>query len=270
MTKTLTIKRMEAETPAVELPKRKAYEKELERLQIEMLKAQLWVKESGERIVIVCEGRDAAGKGGAIRRFTEHTNPRGARVVALPKPTDLERSQWYFQRYVTHLPAGGEIAFYDRSWYNRAGVERVMGFATPAEVEQFYEQAPLFESQLVQAGTRLFKLWFTVSQKEQMRRFESRRHDPLKQWKLSPTDEASIERFADYGAARDDMLRRTNTPLAPWTVVNSNVKKLSRLEAIRHVLHELPYPSKDTTVVHAPDTRVVQPASALFRSKGNT
>ena len=270
MTKAVTIKQMEAETPAVELPKRKAYERELEQLQIEMLKAQLWVKETGERVVILFEGRDAAGKGGAIRRFTEHTNPRGARVVALPKPSDLERSQWYFQRYVTHLPAGGEIAFYDRSWYNRAGVERVMGFATPAQVEQFYEQAPLFESQVVNAGTRLFKLWFTVSQAEQLRRFEGRRRDPLKQWKLSPTDEASIERFAEYGAARDDMLRLTDTPHAPWTVVNSNVKKLSRLEAMRHVLHELPYPSKDTSVVHAPDRRVVQPAATLFASEGET
>jgi polyphosphate kinase 2 len=263
----LTIKEMESEMPDVELPKRKIYEHELERLQIEMLKMQLWVKEEGERVAIVFEGRDAAGKGGAIRRFTEHTNPRGARVVALPKPTDLERSQWYFQRYVTHLPAGGEIVFYDRSWYNRAGVERVMGFAAPAEVEQFYEQAPLFEAQIVDSGIRLFKLWFTVSQAEQLRRFEGRRHDPLKQWKLSPTDEASIERFTEYGVARDDMLRRTDTPHAPWTVVNSNVKKLSRLEAIRHVLHALPYPTRDPSVVYPGDERVVQPAAALFASE---
>jgi polyphosphate kinase 2 len=262
--RTITITQMERETPDVELLKRKAYETELERLQIEMLKMQLWVKEEGERVAIVFEGRDAAGKGGAIRRFTEHTNPRGARVVALLKPTDLELSQWYFQRYVTQLPAGGEIVLYDRSWYNRAGVERVMGFATPAQVEQFYEQAPRFEAQLVDSGMRLFKLWFTVSQAEQLRRFEARRSDPLKQWKLSPSDEASIDRFAEYGVARDEMLRRTDTQHAPWTVVNSNVKKLSRLEAMRHVLHELPYPTKDTSIVHAPDPRVVQPASALF------
>jgi polyphosphate kinase 2 len=262
---TLTIKQMESQTPVGEVPKRKRYERELMRLQIEMLKAQLWVKAEHQRVVILFEGRDAAGKGGAIRRFTEHTNPRGARVVALPKPTDVERSQWYFQRYVGHLPAGGEIALFDRSWYNRAGVERVMGFATPLEVAQFYEQAPAFEAQLVDAGIRLFKLWFTVSQEEQLRRFEDRRRDPLKQWKLSPTDEASIERFAEYGAARDDMLKRTDTPHGPWTVVNSNVKKRARLEAMRHVLHELPYPSKDTSIVHAPDAEVVQSASALFQ-----
>jgi polyphosphate kinase 2 len=256
--------RMESEPPEGNAPKKKEYELELMRLQIEMLKLQLWVKEQGERVVILFEGRDAAGKGGAIRRFTEHVNPRGARVVALLAPTDVERTQWYLQRYVTHLPAGGEIVFFDRSWYNRAGVERVMGYATDEQVEQFFDQVPDFERQLVESGIRLFKLWFAVSQEEQLRRFEARRKDPLRQWKLSPNDEASVTRFADYSAARDEMLRRTDTAFAPWTVVNSNVKRRARLESIRHVLHELPYPSKDESVVHAPDPRVVQPAAALL------
>jgi polyphosphate kinase 2 len=259
----LSIGRMESEIPDGDRPKRKEYELELMRLQIEMLKLQLWVKETGERVVILFEGRDAAGKGGAIRRFTEHVNPRGARVVALPIPTEVERTQWYLQRYVAHLPAGGEIVFFDRSWYNRAGVERVMGYATEEQVELFYEQVPAFERQLADSGIRLFKLWFTVSQAEQYRRFEDRKVDPLKQWKLSPNDEASIKRFSEYGAARDDMLRRTDLPEAPWTVVNSNVKRRARLESMRHVLHELPYRSKDESVVRAPDPRVVQPAAAL-------
>jgi polyphosphate kinase 2 len=260
----LSIKRMESEAPAGETLRRKAYERELVRLQIEMLKAQLWVKENGERLVILFEGRDAAGKGGAIRRFTEHTNPRGARVVALPKPTDSEQSQWYFQRYVAHLPTAGEIVLFDRSWYNRAGVERVMGYATAEQVEQFFGQVTSFEHHLVESGIRLFKLWFTVSQAEQLRRFEARRADPLKRWKLSPTDEASIARFAEYGAARDEMLTRTDTTHAPWTVVNSNVKRRGRLEAMRHVLSELPYASKDESLVTAPDARVVQRAAELF------
>ena len=259
-----TIARMESEHPAGETPGRKEYELELMRLQIEMLKLQLWVKEHGERLVLVFEGRDAAGKGGAIRRFTEHVNPRGARIVALPAPTEVERTQWYLQRYVAHLPAGGEMVFFDRSWYNRAGVERVMGYASAEEVERFFEQVPDFERQIAESGIKIFKLWFTVSQEEQLRRFEGRRSDPLKQWKLSPNDEASITRFAEYGAARDEMLRRTDTPYAPWTIVNSNVKKRARLEAMRHVLHELPYASKDDSIVHAPDPRVVRPASSVF------
>jgi len=255
---------MEGEQPAGPTPKRREYELELMRLQIEMLKLQLWVKERGERLVIIFEGRDAAGKGGAIRRFAEHVNPRGARVVALPAPTEIERTQWYLQRYVIHLPAGGEMVFFDRSWYNRAGVERVMGYASAEQVEQFFEQVPDFERQLVESGIKIFKLWFTVSQEEQLRRFEARRSDPLKQWKLSPNDEASVQRFADYGAARNEMFKRTDSAVAPWTVVNSNVKKRARLEAIRHVLHEVPYPSKDESIVHAPDPRVVQPVAALL------
>jgi polyphosphate kinase 2 len=260
----LTIKQMERHVPEREMPSTKEYERELVRLQIEVLKMQLWAQKHGERVLILFEGRDAAGKGGAIRRFTEHTNPRSVRVIALPKPTDLERTQWYFQRYVAHLPAAGEIVLFDRSWYNRAVVEPVMGYATTKQRDQFFEQVPEFERQLVESGIHLFKLWFTVSQKEQLRRFEGRRKDPLKVWKLSPNDEASISKFAEYGAARDRMLRKSDTDHAPWTVVNSNVKKLARLEAIRHVLHELPYASKDLEIVQAADPRVVRQAAELF------
>jgi polyphosphate kinase 2 len=245
------------------VPTRKEYERELVRLQIEMLKLQLWANETGERVLIIFEGRDAAGKGGAIRRFTEHLNPRSARVVALPKPTSLERTQWYFQRYVSQLPAGGEIVFFDRSWYNRAGVESVMGYATVSEREQFFQQLPGFEQQLVDSGIRVFKLWFTVSQHEQRRRFDARRSDPLRQWKLSPNDELAIDKFTDYGRARDTMLLRTHTPHAPWTIINSNVKKLARLESMRHVLHQVPYGPKDDEIVRQPDPQVVQSAHAL-------
>jgi polyphosphate kinase 2 len=263
----VTIHDMEHRPPDREVPKPKQYEAELVQLQIEVLKMQLWAQETGARICVLFEGRDAAGKGGTIRRFTEHTNPRGARVVALPKPSDVERTQWYFQRYVAHLPAAGEIVFFDRSWYNRAVVEPVMGYCTPKQRDAFFQQVPGFEQQLVDSGIQLFKLWFTVSQAEQLRRFEGRSSDPLKQWKLSPNDEASVTKFAEYGKARDRMLRLSDTAHAPWTVVNSNVKKLARLEAIRHVLHHVPYPSKDTTVVHAPDPRVVQAASAAMRPR---
>jgi polyphosphate kinase 2 len=193
-------------------------------------------------------------------------NPRGARVVALAKPTDLETTQWYFQRYVTHLPSGGEIVFFDRSWYNRAVVETVMGYSDERQRQQFFDQLPAFERHLVDSGIHLFKLWFTVSQAEQRRRFEERRADPLKQWKLSPNDEAAVKKFKDYGAARDVMLRTTDTPHAPWTVINSNVKKWARLEAIRHVLHELQYEPKDHSVVRAPEPLVVRPASVLLRN----
>ncbi len=207
----LSITEMERHPPAIDPPRGKAYEHELARLQIEMLKMQLWAKETNARVLMIFEGRDAAGKGGAIRRFTEHTNPRGARVVALPKPTEAELTQWYFQRYVTHLPSGGEIVFFDRSWYNRAGVEAVMGYATKDQRELFYAQLPAFEQHLVDSGIHLFKLWFTVSKQEQKRRFDGRRGDPLKQWKLSPNDELAVKKFAQYGAARDEMLRRTDT-----------------------------------------------------------
>jgi len=261
-----TIGEMEHKPPYDEPLPSKPYEKELRALQIELLKAQQHVKEACERLVVVFEGRDAAGKGGAIKRFTEHLNPRGGRVVALTKPNDTERLQWYFQRYVAHLPSGGEIVLFDRSWYNRAGVERVMGFCTPKELATFLRQVPAFETGLVESGIRLIKLWFTVSQEEQRARFDRRRHDPLRRWKLSPIDEASIDRFDDYTIARNDMLLATDTSVAPWTVMNSNDKRRARLESIRAVLHALTYPHKDPDVVHEPDPHVSQPAAELALS----
>jgi polyphosphate kinase 2 len=254
---------MERERPHADRLPVAAYERELRRLQIEMLKMQSWVKETDERVVVLFEGRDAAGKGGAIRRFTENLNPRGARIVALAKPSEVERTQWYLQRYISHLPAGGEIVFFDRSWYNRAGVEIVLGFCTPYEHAEFFRQAPAFEESIVQSGIRLFKLWFTVSADEQQRRFKARKTDPLRKWKLSPVDEASFGRYDDYSRARDEMLYYTDRPVSPWTVVNSNDKRRARLESMRHVLHDLPYSHKDERVVGPPDPNVVRPASAL-------
>jgi polyphosphate kinase 2 len=260
----LDITIMERERPYPERMRTKEYEKELLRLQIELVKLQSWVQSSGTRIAIVFEGRDAAGKGGAIKRFAEHLNPRVARTVALSKPNETERGQWYFQRYIGELPTAGEVALFDRSWYNRAGVERVMGFSTPTEYGEFLRQAPELERNLVEAGLHLFKLWFTVSREEQARRFEQRRTDPLKRWKLSPMDEAALGRFDEYSAARDAMLIATDSVAAPWTVVNSNDKKRARLESIRHVLHSFAYDHRDDAVTRAPDPLVVQPASALF------
>ena len=236
---------------------RREYERLKKGMQIELLKMQAWVKESGEKVVLVFEGRDAAGKGGSIKRFTEHLNPRGARVVALEKPTEREMSQWYFQRYVTHLPTAGEIVFFDRSWYNRAGVERVMGYCTDAQYDEFMRSAPGFEQMLVNSGTRLMKFWFSVGQQEQVTRFEKRRTDPLKQWKLSPTDLASLDKWDAYTEAKEAMFAATDTPWAPWTVVKSNDKKRGRIEAMRFVLSRLPYPAKDPTVVGAPDPLIV-------------
>jgi polyphosphate kinase 2 len=258
-----TISEMEHHRPHADRLKLAAYEEQLHQLQVELLKAQQWVKAEGERVVILFEGRDAAGKGGAIKRFTEHLNPRGARVVALPVPNDAERTQWYFQRYIAHLPAAGEVVLFDRSWYNRAGVERVMDFCTPRQLAQFLRQVPDLEASLVDSGIRLFKLWFTVSQSEQHRRFEGRRTDPLRQWKLSPMDEASLDRFEDYTEARNQMLLATDTGPAPWTIVNSNDKRRARLESIRAVLHQLPYQHKDHQVARAPDPRVVRPAASV-------
>ena len=258
-----TVREMEERPPYDEKLKRRVYDSELRELQVELLKLQRFVKDGGERIVIAFEGRDAAGKGGSIKRFTEHLNPRGGRVVALSKPDETERHQWYFQRYEAHLPTAGEIVMFDRSWYNRAGVERVMGFSTSRELAVFLRQVGPFEASLVESGIRLFKLWFTVSQSEQRARFEDRRNDPLRRWKLSPIDEASIERFDDYTEARDEMLLATDTPLAPWTVINSNEKRRSRLESIRVVLHAVPYPTKDLRVVREPDPHVIRPASEL-------
>src|ERR1700733_7706588 len=216
--------------------KRDEYETEKRLLQIELLKLQNWTKDVGERLVIVFEGRDAAGKGGTIKRFMEHLNPRGARVVALEKPNSREQTQWYFQRYIRHLPAAGEIVLFDRSWYNRAGVERVMGYCTEDQYDEFLTQAPVFEEMLVNTGIRLFKLWFSVSRGEQHTRFLIRRIDPVRRWKLSPTDVSSLSHWDDYTEAKERMFVATDTDFAPWTVVKSNDKRRGRLNAMRYVL----------------------------------
>ncbi|TXS52701.1 polyphosphate kinase 2 [Streptomyces sp. t39] len=244
--------------------RRREYEAEKRLLQIELLKLQKWVKETGQRVVVLCEGRDAAGKGGTIQRFTERLNPRGARVVALEKPTDREAGQWYFQRYVGHLPAAGEIVFFDRSWYNRAGVERVMGFCTEDQYLTFLRQAPLFEELLTDDGIVLVKYWFSVSRAEQRTRFAIRQVDPVRQWKLSPTDLASLDLWDAYTRAKVDMFRATDTPHAPWTVVKNNDKKRGRLEAMRSLLWRLDYTSKDPGVVGRPDPLIVGPADTLL------
>ena len=249
---------------------RREYEYTKRLLQIELLKMQSWVKESGQRIVMIFEGRDAAGKGGTIKRFMEHLNPRGATVVALEKPTSQESTQWYFQRYSKHLPSAGEIVMFDRSWYNRAGVERVMGFCTNAEYEEFMRQAPEFERMLVRSGITLFKFWFSVSRKEQVARFTIRRIDPVRQWKLSPMDLASLDRWQDYTEAKEAMLFYTDSEWAPWTVVRSNDKKRGRLEAMRWVLSRLSYPDKNTEVVGSPDPMIVGPPSRIYETGEHT
>jgi polyphosphate kinase 2 len=233
-------------------------------LQVELLKAQAWLKQANERVVMLFEGRDAAGKGGTIKRFMEHLNPRSARVVALEKPSERERMQWYFQRYIQHLPTGGEIVFFDRSWYNRAGVERVMGFCTPSEYLEFMRQAPDLERMLTRSGIRLFKFWFSVTRDEQAQRFEARETDPLKQWKLSPIDKASLDKWDDYTEAKEAMFFYTDTADAPWTIIKSNDKRRARLEAMRHFLATLPYPGKDVAVVHAPDPLIVGGAAHVI------
>jgi polyphosphate kinase 2 len=253
--------------PYPERMARADYDVQKRLLQIELLKLQNWVKDSGEKLVILFEGRDAAGKGGTIKRFTEHLNPRGARVVALERPSDRESSQWYFQRYIAHLPAGGEIVLFDRSWYNRAGVERVMGFTTPREYLEFMRQAPQIEQMLVRSGIRLVKLWFSVSKAEQRTRFLIRQIDPVRQWKLSPMDLASLDKWEDYTAAKEAMFFYTHTADAPWTVVKSNDKKRARLEAMRYVLHGTPYDDKDESVVGSPDPALVGSASEVFEDE---
>ena len=220
---------------------KKAYEKELLRLQAELVDMQQWVVENGERLVIVMEGRDAAGKGSAIKRITQYLNPRTCRIEALPKPTDREQGQWYFQRYVEKLPTAGEIVIFDRSWYNRAGVERVMGFASSQEYRRFLHQAPIFERLLVEDGIMLRKYWFSVSDEEQYKRFKSRRNDPLRQWKLSPMDLESITKWEDYSRAKDEMFVHTDIPSAPWYTVESEDKKRSRINVISHLLSTIPY-----------------------------
>ncbi len=242
---------------------RDEYERHKRLLQIELVKLQNWVKDTGQKIVLVFEGRDAAGKGGTIKRFTEHLNPRGARVVALEKPTERERTQWYFQRYVTHLPSAGEIVMFDRSWYNRAGVERVMGFCSAEEYLEFMRMAPEFERMLVNSGLELTKFWFSVTRTEQHTRFVIRQVDPVRQWKLSPMDIESLDKWDEYTEAKEAMFFYTDTEDAPWTVVKSNDKKRARLEAMRHVLEQFDYEGKDPEIVGKPDRRIIGPPSLL-------
>lgn len=246
------------------LMSRKNYEFQKYNIQVELLKLQAWVKETGNRIVILFEGRDAAGKGGTIKRMMEHLNPRGARVVALEKPTHEERGQWYFQRYVKHLPTNGEIVMFDRSWYNRAGVERVMNFCTKEEYNEFMRQAPEFERNLVRSGIILFKFWFSVSQDEQRRRFKERKTHPLKQWKLSPIDKASLDKWEQYTEAKEKMFFHTDTSDAPWTVVKSNCKKRARLNAMRYILHKIPYSNKDVAMIGKVDPLIVGRSNVIY------
>lgn len=242
--------------PYSEEMKRKAYQKEMDALQIELVKMQSWAKETGARIAMVFEGRDAAGKGGTIKRFRENLNPRGARVVALSKPSDTEATQWYFQRYIDHLPAGGEIVFYDRSWYNRGVVEKVFDFCTEAQREHFFAQVVDFEKMLVEEGIHLFKFWLNVGRAEQLRRFLAREQDPLKQWKLSWIDVEGLKKWDAYSAAISETLSRSHSPEAPWTVIRSDDKKRARLEAIRHVLSHLDYTNKTPKALGSPDTKL--------------
>ena len=236
---------------------RNDYEAQKAKLQAELMKVQLWSQETGQRFVLLFEGRDAAGKGGTIKRFMEHLNPRQARVVALNKPSWEEKGQWYYQRYVQQLPTVGEMVFYDRSWYNRAGVERVMGFCSPNEYLEFMRQTPELERMLVRSGIQLYKYWFSVTQEEQQRRFGSRETDPLKQWKLSPIDKASLCKWDDYTEAKEAMFFYTDTADAPWTIVKSNDKKRARLNCMRHFLSTLDYPDKDHKIVGDPDPLIV-------------
>jgi polyphosphate kinase len=243
--------------PYLNLLSRKKYEKQKYQLQVELLKLQAWVKETGQRVIILFEGRDAAGKGGAIKRFMEHLNPRGARVVALEKPNEVERGQWYFQRYISHLPTKGEIVLFDRSWYNRAGVERVMGFSSEAEYHEFMRQVPEFERHLVRSGVFLFKFWFSVSRDEQRRRFKERKAHPLKQWKLSPVDLASLDKWDSYTKAKEAMFIHCDTSDAPWTVIKSDCKKRARLNAMRYLLHRLPYTNRNMNRIGPVDPLIV-------------
>jgi polyphosphate kinase 2 len=241
----------------------KDYLAHMQDLQVELLKAQNWVKETGQRLVVLFEGRDAAGKGGTIKRFMEHLNPRGARIVALEKPSERERSQWYFQRYVEHLPSGGEIVFFDRSWYNRAGVERVMGFCTANDYLEFMRQCPELERMFVRTGVRLYKYWFSVTRDEQIRRFRSRETDPLKQWKLSPIDRASIDKWDEYTEAKEAMFFYTDTADAPWIIVKSNCKKRARVNCMQHFLSTLDYPNKGRRIA-GPDPLIVGSGSHVI------
>ena len=252
--------------PYKNLLSRKSYEKQKYRLQVELLKLQAWVKATGQKVVILFEGRDAAGKGGTIKRLMEHLNPRGARVVALEKPSEVERGQWYFQRYVEHLPTAGEIVLFDRSWYNRAGVERVMKFCTSEEYAEFLRQTPEFERNLVRSGTHLIKFWFSVSRAEQRRRFKEREAHPLKHWKLSPIDRASLDKWDAYTKAKETMFFHTDTADVPWTVIKSDCKKRARLSAMRYVLHRLPYTNKSLQRIGDLDPLIVGRAHLVFET----
>jgi polyphosphate kinase 2 len=246
---------------------RDEYEREKRLLQIELLKLQKWIKASGERLVILFEGRDAAGKGGTIKRFMEHLNPRGARVVALEKPSERESTQWYFQRYIAHLPSAGEIVLFDRSWYNRAGVERVMGYCSRPEYLEFMRQTPDLERMYARSGVRLVKFWFSVSRREQQTRFIIRQVDPVRQWKLSPTDLASLDKWDDYTEAKEAMFFYTDTADAPWTVIKSNDKKRARVQAMRFVLARFEYENRDPEIVGQPDPKIVGSAAQLFEAE---
>jgi len=237
---------------------KRTYFRNLLRLQMELIKLQDWVENTGSKVLIICEGRDGAGKGGVIKRITQRLNPRVARVVALPKPTEREMTQWYFQRYVPHLPAGGEIVLFDRSYYNRAGVERVMGFASEDQVEQFFRDVPEFERMLIRSGIIVLKYWFSISDEEQQLRFMMRIHDPMRQWKLSPMDLESRVRWEDYTKAKEEMFSRTNIPEAPWYIVEGNDKKRERLNCIEHILSQFPYSEVDNQRIELPD-RVFNP-----------
>jgi len=252
--------------PYAKRMRRRRYEKEKRLLQIELLKLQRSVRSQAKRLAILFEGRDAAGKGGTIKRFTENLNPRGAHVIALDKPTEREQTEWYLQRYIGHLPAAGEIAMFDRSWYNRAGVERVMGFTSQEEVMEFLREAPEFERMLARDGIILIKFWFSVSRSEQLRRFVRRQIDPVKRWKLSPIDLASLDKWDEYTRAKESMFFYTDLADAPWTVVKSNDKKRARIEAMRYVLSRIPYEDRDESVVGRPDPLIVGPAPLLHET----
>ena len=255
----------EGKYPYTDNIQRKTYEVEKKKLQIELLKVQNWVKMTGQKITVIFEGRDAAGKGGTIKRFMEHLNPRAAKVVALEKPTHHEMGQWYFQRYIEHLPTRGEILFLDRSWYNRAGVERVMGFCNQIEYLEFMRQCPDLERMLVNSGIKLFKYYFSVTKKEQRKRFASRQDDPLKQWKMSPVDKAAVSMWSEYTRAKEAMFFYTDTAASPWTIIKSDDKKRARLNCMQHFLSKLDYPDKDLEVVSNPDPLIVGAPSQVIR-----
>jgi polyphosphate kinase len=247
--------------------KKTAFEDELETLHIQLARLQGWLRTSGERIVCLFEGRDSAGKGTCINHFVRHLNPRHCKVVALGRPTETEQGQWYFQRYVTHLPTAGDMALFDRSWYNRAGVERVMGFCTPEQHATFLREAPQFEGMLARDGIRLFKFYLEIGREMQLMRFHERRHDPLKQWKISDIDLAAMARFNDYSAAKEEMFRFTHTAIAPWTVILANDQRRARLEAIRAVLYAIDYKDKDAKAVGTPDAEIVGAGPKFFETK---